>query len=98
MRRIVIPIVIALLMAAAASAKEAEPTIPDPVIQQRMAKLTAELRCLVCQGESLADSSADFARDMRNKIQDLMQQGKSDQEIMDFLVQRYGDFILFRPP
>ena len=60
--------------------------------------LAGELRCLVCQGESLAESRSDFAADMLNKIRELMRQGKSDQEIKDYLVARYGDFILYRPP
>jgi len=70
----------------------------DEALQERVMKLGGELRCLVCQGESLAESRSDFAADMLHKIQVLMQQGKSDQEIKDYLVQRYGDFILYRPP
>ncbi|MEJ2553644.1 MAG: cytochrome c-type biogenesis protein CcmH, partial [Gammaproteobacteria bacterium] len=57
-----------------------------------------ELRCLVCQGESLADSGSDFAQDMRVKIRGMVQDGKTDQQIKDYLVARYGDFILYRPP
>ena len=81
-----------------AVAKEAEPVMGDPVLQARVMKLGGELRCLVCQGESLAESRSDFAADMLNKIRELMKQGKSDQEIKDYLVERYGDFILYRPP
>lgn len=98
MIRIIISIMAMSVMFSAAVGKEAESTITDPVLEKRMAALTSELRCLVCQGESLADSHSDFAKDMRSKILTLMQQGKSDKEITDFLVQRYGDFILFRPP
>ena len=87
-----------LLMSTAVVAKEAESVISDPVLEARMASLTSELRCLVCQGESLYDSHSDFAKDMRAKILGLMEQGMSDDEIRDFLVERYGDFILFRPP
>ena len=61
-------------------------------------KLAGELRCLVCQGESLAESHSDFAKDMVRKIRELVQQGKTNQEIKDYLVARYGDFILYRPP
>jgi len=82
----------------ASVAKEAAPMISDPVIAGRMANLTAELRCLVCQGQSVADSGSDFSNDIRREVKKLMEQGKTDQEVVDFLVQRYGDFILFDPP
>ncbi len=83
---------------AGALAGEAEPLVADPVIEARMAALSKELRCLVCQGQAIAESDSDFAKDVRKVMRTLMEQGRSDQEIMDFLVQRYGDFILFRPP
>lgn len=70
----------------------------DPAIEKRVMHLSAELRCLVCQGQSLAESHSDFANDMRDQIRDLMFQGLSDQEVRDWLVQRYGDYILYRPP
>ena len=79
-------------------AKEAEPVMGDPVLQARVMKLAGELRCLVCQGESLAESHSDFAADMLKKIRGLVQEGNSDQEVKDYLVARYGDFILYRPP
>ena len=81
-----------------AHAKEAEPVMGDAALQERVMKLAGELRCLVCQGESLAESRSDFAADMLNKIRELMKQGKTNQEIKDYLVARYGDFILYRPP
>lgn len=65
---------------------------------QRFDRITDELRCLVCQGESVADSNADLARDIRGKVAELIRQGKSDQAVIDYMVGRYGDFILFRPP
>ena len=80
------------------SAKEAAPLAQDPVIEQRMIALSEDLRCLVCQNESLAGSQADLANDLRREIREQMKQGKSDKEIIDFLVQRYGDFVLYRPP
>ncbi|HHM05494.1 MAG TPA: cytochrome c-type biogenesis protein CcmH [Gammaproteobacteria bacterium] len=79
-------------------AKEATPVMGDAVLQERVMTLSKELRCLVCQGQSLADSHSDFAIDMRNKIMDLMKQGMSDGEVKDYLVARYGDFILYRTP
>ena len=70
----------------------------DPVVEQRLAKLSQELRCLVCQNETLADSRADLAEDLRREIREQIRAGKSDQEIIAFLTQRYGEFILYRPP
>ena len=81
-----------------AYAKEAEPVMGDEVLQERVMKLAGELRCLVCQGESLAESHSDFAKDMLVKIRELIQQGKTNQQVKDYLVARYGDFILYRPP
>ena len=69
----------------------------DPVIEQRLAKLSHELRCLQCQNQTLADSPAGLATDMRNEIRAQMMAGKSDEEIKVFLTQRYGDFILYKP-
>ena len=83
---------------AGVQAGEAVPLVADPVIEARMAALSKELRCLVCQGQSIAESDSDFAKDVRKVMRTMMEQGRSDREIMDFLVQRYGDFILFRPP
>lgn len=85
-------------LAAAAWGKEAAPLADDPVLEQRLQALSAELRCLVCQNESLAASRADLAVDLRNQIRERMKQGQSDQEIVDYLVSRYGDFVLYRPP
>lgn len=81
-----------------AHAKEAQPVMGNQALQDRVMKLAGELRCLVCQGESLADSGSDFAQDMRVKIRGMVQQGKTNQQIKDYLVARYGDFILYRPP
>lgn len=94
-------IIFAVLLASGASlafAKEATPVMGDAAMQERVMKLSEELRCLVCQGQSLAESHSDFALDMRRKIQSLMEQGMSDKEVKEFLVARYGDFILYRPP
>jgi cytochrome c-type biogenesis protein CcmH len=78
-------------------AKEAAPLAEDPVIEQRMMAISEELRCLVCQNESLAGSRADLAQDLRREVRELLKAGKSDQEVKDFLVSRYGDFVLYRP-
>ncbi len=80
------------------TAKEAQPSAADPVLEERVMKLSRELRCLVCQNETLADSRADLAEDLRNQIREQMKAGKSDEEIITFLTDRYGKFVLYRPP
>ncbi|BBA36457.1 cytochrome c-type biogenesis protein CcmH [Methylocaldum marinum] len=70
----------------------------DPAKQQRYENLIEELRCLVCQNQSLADSDADLARDLRDEVYTIIQSGKSEQEAVKFLTDRYGDFVLYRPP
>src|SRR5215470_2647420 len=80
-----------------AVAKEAQPTGDDPAVEQRLANLSKELRCLVCQNETLADSRADLAEDLRREIREQIIAGKSDKEIIEFLTARYGQFILYRP-
>jgi cytochrome c-type biogenesis protein CcmH len=89
--------VLALLLPMLASAREAPPAADDPVIEQRMLKVAEELRCLVCQNQTIADSHADLAVDLRKRIVEMMRQGKSDREVIDFMVERYGDFVLYRP-
>lgn len=94
--------VFALLLAAALSlpawADEAAPNADDPVIEQRMNRLAEDLRCLVCQNESLAGSRAELAEDLRREIRTQMKAGKSDAEVIEYLTTRYGDFVLYRPP
>src|SRR6266851_1194871 len=85
------------LSPALAIAGEAQPN-EDPQIEVRMRALTEQLRCLVCQNETLADSRADLAEDLRREIRKEIKAGKSDPEIIAFLTQRYGDFILYKPP
>jgi cytochrome c-type biogenesis protein CcmH len=69
----------------------------DPVVEQRLAKLSQELRCLQCQNQTLAESPSSIAADLRREIREQIKAGKSDKEIVAFLTQRYGDFILYRP-
>ena len=73
-------------------------TFPDPAMEARARNLQRQLRCLVCQGESVDDSNSDFSADIRHLVRQQMAAGKSDPEIQDFLVARYGDFILMKPP
>ena len=82
---------------ATAQVQEEERPSDDPVIEARLAKLSKELRCLQCQNQTLADSPAGLAADLRREIRVQMKAGKSDQEIVAFLTQRYGDFILYKP-
>ncbi len=87
--------IVALLFAAFASA--ATPA-EDPALEARLAKLSAELRCLVCQNQSLADSHAELAIDLKNQVREMMRAGRTDDEIKGYLTERYGDFVLYRPP
>lgn len=86
------------LGAAATAADEAKPTVLDPVAESRTMALAAELRCLVCQNQTIADSNADLAVDLRREIREQVKAGKTDGEILDFMTARYGDFVLYRPP
>jgi cytochrome c-type biogenesis protein CcmH len=70
----------------------------DPDMEKRASALANELRCLVCQNQTLADSNAPLAVDLRNQIREQLAAGKSERDVMDFMVQRYGDFVLYRPP
>ncbi len=81
-----------------AHAGEAKDLATDPVLEKRMVGLAEKLRCLVCQNESLASSRADLAEDLRREVREQMAQGKTDQQIIDYLVARYGDFVLYDPP
>jgi cytochrome c-type biogenesis protein CcmH len=77
---------------------EAQPMGDDPAVEARLKALSTELRCLVCQNQTLADSSAPLAEDLRREIRELIAKGMSDKEITDYLVVRYGDFVRYRPP
>jgi cytochrome c-type biogenesis protein CcmH len=91
-------LLLVLQCALPAHANEALPLAEDPVVEKRLIGISAELRCLVCQNESLAGSRADLALDLRREIRTLIKDGKTDVEITDFMVSRYGDFVLYRPP
>jgi len=87
-----------LLLGGAAWAKEAAPAAADPALELRVMAIAAELRCLVCQNQTIADSDADLAKDLRNQIREKLQQGQSQRDIIDYMIARYGDFVLWRPP
>ncbi len=91
-------VVAALLLILAAPVFAQERQLADPTLEQRARSLSYEIRCVVCQSQSIAESDADIARDMRGLIREQIAAGRSDQDIRDYLVARYGDFILFEPP
>ena len=86
------------LLACVTGAKEAAPAAPDPVLEARMLEITTELRYLVCQNQTIADSHADLAVDLREEVREMLQRGQSKQQILDYMTARYGDFVLYRPP
>ena len=97
MKRVAAQMTLLCCLGFAIVAQEAQPLSNDPVLEARVKKLSQELRCLVCQNETLADSQAGLAEDLRNQIREQMKAGKSDKEIVAFLTARYGEFILYRP-
>ena len=80
-----------------AHANEAVPTAEDPVLEKRVMEISHNLRCLVCQNQTIADSNAELAIDLRNQVREKLQQGESEEEILNYMVSRYGDFVLFKP-
>ena len=91
-------IIILFIFSSSLLAGTATPLAEDPALEARLKAMSQELRCLVCQNSTLADSDAPLAEDLRNEIRGQMRAGKSDQEIIDYLVVRYGDFVRYRPP
>jgi cytochrome c-type biogenesis protein CcmH len=91
--------VLAVLLASwgAAFAIDAQDAFDDPVLQERYEKINRELRCLVCQNQTIADSNATLAQDLRREVRDMIAAGQTDDEIRDFMIERYGDFVLYRP-
>lgn len=100
MRGLLFALLLALSLpqAQAQTPNPASPVSDDPELDARVYKLAQELRCLVCQNETIADSRAPLAIDLRNQVREQFAAGKSEAEVVDFLVSRYGDFVLYRPP
>ena len=101
LRALIVTFVFASLLgstAAIASSTTEAAIAADPVAEKRLQHLSEELRCLVCQNQNIADSNAELAQDLRREIRGMIQAGKTDKEIIDFMVTRYGDFVLYRPP
>lgn len=93
-----ITLLVLLLLFTPLGAKEAAPMVADPEMEKTVNKISAELRCLVCQNQTIADSSAGLAVDLKNQVRDMVKKGQSQDEIVEFMVTRYGDFVLYRPP
>lgn len=99
--KVLLALVFALFFASTATAVDSATEAAlaaDPVAEKRLQHLSEELRCLVCQNQTIADSNAELAQDLRREIRGMIKDGKSDKEIIDFMVVRYGDFVLYRPP
>jgi cytochrome c-type biogenesis protein CcmH len=77
---------------------EAPPLAKDPILEKRVKAISLELRCLVCQNQTIADSNAGLAVDLKNQVREMLQKGMGEDEIKDFMVERYGDFVLYNPP
>jgi cytochrome c-type biogenesis protein CcmH len=86
------------LLAGLACANDATPTLADPVVAKREVELASQLRCLVCQNQSIAESNAGLAADLRNQLREQIAAGKTDAEIVQYMTARYGDFVLYKPP
>ena len=100
-RRLILALLFAQFLgstAVLASAANEAAMAADPVAEKRLQGLSEELRCLVCQNQTIADSNAELAQDLRREIRGMIKDGKTDKEIVDFMVVRYGDFVLYRPP
>jgi len=102
MRSVLAALLASVALAAAAplyaQMREAPPIAEDPAVEARVMDLATVLRCLVCQNQTLADSNAELAVDLRNQVREQVKAGRSDEQIIDYLVARYGDFVLYRPP
>lgn len=91
-------LLVVLLWAVGASAQEARPMAADPVLEAEVLRIGDGLRCLVCQNETIAASNADLAVDLRGQIREQLKEGRDERQILDYMVQRYGDFVLYNPP
>ncbi len=96
--RLLLLFVFSAFVSAASLAKEAVPMAADEQVEQRLISISEEMRCLVCQNETLAGSHAELAEDLRREIREQIKQGKTNEDIMSYMVSRYGDFIRYRPP
>jgi len=98
MRSVLLAMLASLWLAFPAHANEAAPAAADPVLEARMTRIASELRCLVCQNQTIADSNADLAQDLRRQVREMLARGDDDAKIIRYMTDRYGDFVLYRPP
>jgi cytochrome c-type biogenesis protein CcmH/NrfF len=99
MKRIAILLgLLAALSGLQAHAADAPNVAADPALEARVNALSAELRCLVCQNQTIADSHADLAIDLKNQVREQLKAGRSEKDVIAYMTQRYGDFVLYRPP
>jgi cytochrome c-type biogenesis protein CcmH len=96
MKRLLALLLLALPLAVLAA--DATPTDLDPVAAKRAVELSSQLRCLVCQNQTIAESNAELAQDLRRQVNEQIKAGKTDREIVDYMVDRYGAFVLYKPP
>ena len=97
MRRLLV-LLLGVMLAGSVLAKEAPTVAADPALEKRVMALESDLRCLVCQNQTIADSNADLAIDLKNQVREKLRKGESEQMIIDYMVARYGDFVLYKPP
>ena len=95
---VLVPVLVLMFASTTATAKEAADAAANPALEARVMAISEELRCLVCQNQTIADSHADLAVDLRNQVRTKLAAGESERQIKDFMVERYGDFVLYRPP
>lgn len=96
--RKLIALLLGLMLAGSVLAKEAPTVAADPLLEKRVMALAAELRCLVCQNQTIADSHAELAIDLKNQVREKLKQGMSEEKIIEYMVERYGDFVRYKPP
>lgn len=97
MHKVLLTALLALLTFAV-QAGDALPAVANPELEKRVMALSEELRCLVCQNQTLADSHAELAMDLKNQVREKLEAGMTERDVIDFMVERYGDFVLYRPP
>mgnify|MGYP001027008895 FL=1 len=90
-------VAVLLVLGGTALAIDAQDAFDDPVLQERYENINRELRCLVCQNQTIADSNATLAQDLRREVRDMIAAGQTDAQIREFMIERYGDFVLYRP-
>jgi len=98
MSRLIVTFLVGLSLSGQLLAIDSEGPLPTPELQARYERLTNELRCLVCQNQTVADSNADLAKDLRDRTREMLIAGATDEQILAFMTERYGDFVLYRPP